>query len=105
MSKTDLSDRPDGDGEQYIEVWNDLVSPGHLTWSLVGCGGTTAVGLILATAFSANLFAWGLAGAVAGFIICAFVFTPKRDVRIVATDDSGDPDFAASDIPVTRSAP
>ncbi|MFT3877202.1 MAG: hypothetical protein QM708_12375 [Propioniciclava sp.] len=95
------------DQDQYIEVWNDLVSPRDLTWSLVACGGATAVALILATVLSGNLFGWGLAGSVAGFIICAVIVAPKRTVRIVATDESSDPASAASPAAgggVTRSA-
>ena len=86
--------------EQYIEVWNDLVSPGHLTWSLICCAATTAIALLIATALSANLFLWGLAGSVIGFIICAVVFTPKRTVRIVGDDDATQ--LATAAAPSTR---
>ena len=89
MTKSDLVDERSLDGgEEYIEVWNDLVSPQHLTWSLVSCGGTVVVSLVIATALSSSLFLWGLGGAVLGFIISAVLFTPKRVVQIVENDDS-----------------
>lgn len=77
------TDRVHEDRDQYIEVWNDLVSPRDLTWSLVICGLTTAGALLIATALSASEFFWGLGGAVLGFVICAVVFRPKRTVSIV----------------------
>ncbi len=90
--------RPLDDSEQYIEVWNDLVSPRHLTWSLVGCAGATAAALLIATALSSSLFLWGLGGSVVGFIICAVVITPKRVVQITAIDDIAEPDPSASEL-------
>lgn len=75
--------------EEYIEVWNDLVSPRDLTWSLAICGGATVAALLIATLLSSSLFFWGLGGSVAGFIVCAVVFAPKRVVRIVSADESG----------------
>ncbi len=75
--------------EEYIEVWNDLVSPRDLTWSLAICGGATVAALLIATLLSSSLFFWGLGGSVAGFIICAVMFSPKRMVRIVSSDESG----------------
>ena len=102
MSKAEsFNGGPNADGEQYIEVWNDLVSPRHLTWSLVTCGGTTAAAVLIATALSSNLFLWGLGGSVIGFIICAILLTPKRDVRIVATDEPDESAFAASGVSAT----
>lgn len=84
--------------EEYIEVWNDLVSPRDLTLSLACCGGVTVAALIIATFLSSSLFFWGLGGAVAGFIICAVVFKPKRMVRIVGADGSaGTPDAVVAD--------
>ncbi len=74
--------------EEYIEVWNDLVSPRDLTLSLAICGGVTIAALVLATFLSSSLFFWGLGGSVVGFIICAVAFTPKRQVRIVSANDS-----------------
>lgn len=88
------SDRGSADADQYIEVWNDLVSTRDLTWSLLICGVTTALALVIATLLSSSEFFWGLGGAVVGFIICAVVFTPKRAVNITdgtdTTADSGD---------------
>ncbi|MEY8567140.1 hypothetical protein AALF15_11290 [Corynebacteriaceae bacterium 7-707] len=80
--------RRPGDRDDYIEVWNDLVSTRDLTWSLVICGVTTALALLAATALSSSGFFWGLGGAVVGFVVCAVVFTPKRLVRI--TEDAGE---------------
>ncbi|WP_297005797.1 hypothetical protein [uncultured Corynebacterium sp.] len=96
-----VSDRPTPDGEpnvahtgahntradatvagRYIEIWNDLVSVRDLTWSIVICGGTTALALGIATAFHSDEFFWGLGGAVLGFTISALVFTPKRTVTV-----------------------
>ncbi|MDF1488607.1 hypothetical protein [Tessaracoccus caeni] len=96
MPKFDSPDAPPLDhDEQYIEVWNDLVSAGHLTWSLICCAATTAIALLIATALSANLFLWGLGGSVIGFIVCAVLISPKRDVRIVGDDDLADDSSAA----------
>ncbi|WP_192496918.1 MULTISPECIES: hypothetical protein [unclassified Pseudoclavibacter] len=81
------TDRQSDDQARYIEVWNDLVSPRDLTWALLICGGTTAAALLIATLLSFNVFFWGLGGSVIGFVISTFVFTPKRDVRIVSADD------------------
>ena len=68
--------------EEYIEVWNDLVSPRDLTLSLAICGGATIAALVIATLLSSSLFFWGLGGSVVGFIICAVAFTPKRMVQL-----------------------
>lgn len=88
MPKSDLSGASSPQkGEEYIEVWNDLVSPRDLTWSLVSCGGCVAIALGLATLLSSSLFMWGLGGAVLGFIISAVVFKPKRVVEIVEAQD------------------
>ncbi len=76
------SDQDPASREQYIEVWNDLVSTRDLTWSLLICGVTTAAALAVATLLSSSEFFWGLGGAVVGFVICVAVFTPKRTVRI-----------------------
>ncbi|MDN5682309.1 hypothetical protein [Corynebacterium glyciniphilum] len=76
------ADRRPGDHDDYIEVWNDLVSTRDLTWSLLICGVTTAAALAVATLLSSSEFFWGLGGAVVGFVICVAVFTPKRTVRI-----------------------
>lgn len=76
------TDRRPGDHDDYIEVWNDLVSTRDLTWSLLICGVTTAAALAVATLLSSSEFFWGLGGAVVGFVICVAVFTPKRTVRI-----------------------
>ncbi len=88
MSKTEfLGARQVDSNEEYIDVWNDLVSPRDLTLSLAICGGTTSAALIIATLLSFSLFFWGLGGSVVGFIICASAFAPKRIVRIVNADD------------------
>lgn len=89
MSTSENLDAPPSDAnEQYIEVWNDLVSAKHLTWSLITCGGAVAVALGLATLFSASLFMWGLGGAVVGFVACTVMFSPKRAVRIIEPEDA-----------------
>ena len=77
---TESTPEPD-DG--YIEVWNDLVSPRDLAWSLAICAATTAAALGIATLLSSSLFMWGLGGSVIGFVICTLTFHPKRDVVIV----------------------
>ncbi|WP_420099530.1 hypothetical protein [Corynebacterium sp.] len=84
------TDRRPGDHDDYIEVWNDLVSTRDLTWSLLICGVTTALALLIATALSSSEFFWGLGGAVVGFVVCVVVFTPKRVVRIIdgSTDET-----------------
>ncbi|MGJ0184283.1 hypothetical protein [Corynebacterium glyciniphilum] len=86
------TDRRPGDHDDYIEVWNDLVSTRDLTWSLLICGVTTALALLIATALSSSEFFWGLGGAVVGFVVCVVVFTPKRVVRIIdgSTDSTTD---------------
>lgn len=76
----------DGDGARYVEVWNDLVSPRDLTWSIVICAGTTAAALGIATALDTDTFFWGLGGAVVGFVIAALVFSPKREVHVLGED-------------------
>ena len=67
--------------EEYIEVWNDLVSPRDLTWSLAICGGATVAALLIATLLSSSLFFWGLGGSVAGFIICAVMFSHCENIQ------------------------
>ncbi|MFT3944746.1 MAG: hypothetical protein QM705_13120 [Ancrocorticia sp.] len=89
MSKAEvIGARQVDSSEEYIEVWNDLVSPRDLTWSLAICGGSTVAALLIATFLSASLFFWGLGGSVLGFIICAVVFSPKRAVRIIEAGES-----------------
>ncbi len=74
---------------QYIEVWNDLISTRDLIGSLLICAGTTALGLLAAHLLSSSAFFWGLGGSVLGFVISVFAFTPKRDVRLIKSDEVG----------------
>lgn len=96
MSETEIpaevtaSGTPTADPEaRYVEVWNDLVSPRDLTWSIVICAATTALALGIATALHVQEFFWGLGGAVLGFVVSAVVFTPKREVRITGQAGTG----------------
>lgn len=95
------------DDRKYIEVWNDLVSPRDLTWSLVICGGTTAAALLISQALGQSAFFWGLGGSVVGFIVTTLLITPKRVVRLVDGPSRGvagpaaasdDPDASAGTV-------
>jgi hypothetical protein len=95
------------DDRKYIEVWNDLVSPRDLTWSLVICGGTTAAALLISQALGQSAFFWGLGGSVGGFIVTTLLITPKRVVRLVDGPSRGvagpaaasdDPDASAGTV-------
>lgn len=85
------TDADPGERDDYIEVWNDLVSTRDLTWSLVICGVTTALALLVATLLSSSEFFWGLGGAVVGFAVCVALFAPKRVVRITDGTDAETP--------------
>ncbi|MDN6259430.1 MAG: hypothetical protein L0J31_06670, partial [Corynebacterium sp.] len=91
------SDADPGERDDYIEVWNDLVSTRDLTWSLVICGVTTALALLVATLLSSSEFFWGLGGAVVGFAVCVALFTPKRVVRITEGTDGAGAETQAGD--------
>lgn len=84
---------------KYPEVWNDLVSPRDLVWSLLLCSGATIAALLIATWLGSSLFFWGLGGSVVGFIAAAALIRPKRVVTItdaavstVINDDGGSAD-------------
>lgn len=91
------TDADPGERDDYIEVWNDLVSTRDLTWSLVICGVTTALSLLVATLLSSSEFFWGLGGVVVGFAVCVALFTPKRAVRITDGVEATDAETQAGD--------
>lgn len=74
MMKTDEKD----DGQEYIEVWEDLVSIKGLALSLIICSLTSLGGYFLAPNEPPKPLFYGLTGAVIGFIICSIVIKPKR---------------------------
>lgn len=72
---------------QMVEIWSDVVDVKHLIISILVCSITTMGAYFLAdpTDKTMGLF-FGLGGAVLGFLICTFMFKPKRVIVIKEED-------------------
>lgn len=70
-----------GAKNQYIEVWEDIVSIRDLVFSLLICAVTTLSAYLLAPNISSVPLFSGLFGSLVGFIICSFLFKPKRNLK------------------------
>ncbi len=68
---------------KMVMIWSDVVDLKHLIISILVCTITTMGAYFLAdpTNKTMGLF-FGLGGAVLGFLICTFMFKPKRVVTI-----------------------
>lgn len=68
---------------KMVMIWSDVVDLKHLIISILVCTITTMGAFFLAdpTNKTMGLF-FGLGGAVLGFLICTFMFKPKRVVTI-----------------------
>lgn len=68
---------------KMVMIWSDVVDLKHLIISILVCTITTMGAFFLAdpTNKTMGLFL-GLGGAVLGFLICTFMFKPKRVVTI-----------------------
>lgn len=84
---------------RLVEVWGDTTDTRHLAWSVVIGGGVSITGFLIAnrwlsdhvgTPELARAYAMlaGLAGCILSGVICAILFTPKRDV---VEGDAADP--------------
>ncbi len=76
--------------DQYIEVWEDLVSIKDLFLSIVITALITMLGYFLAPAEEPLPLFFGLTGAIIGFTISSFIFKPKRTIEIKDGDNDGD---------------
>lgn len=69
------------DAEQYVEVWEDVVSIKDLMFSLVICALSTLLAYFLAPNEDPYPLFFGLSGALLGFLISSFVIKPKRIIE------------------------
>jgi hypothetical protein len=67
--------------KENIEVWEDLVSIKDLVLSLSVCSITALSGYLIAPNTPPKPLFFGLGGAFIGFVICALLIKPKRDLR------------------------
>jgi hypothetical protein len=95
--KTDGAARAAGAGHigerpwRLVEIWGDTADLGHLAWSIAIGLVVSLAGFLLANRVLASTVATpelarayamlaGLGGCVVSGVICAFLFTPKREV-------------------------
>src|SRR5690606_22589724 len=69
------------DTTQYVEVWEDVVSIKDLVLSLIICTVTTLVGYFIVPDKAPLPLFSGLTGSLVGFLICSFIFKPKRIIE------------------------
>ncbi|GIG34650.1 hypothetical protein [Cellulomonas pakistanensis] len=74
--------------EQYVEIWGDRVSMRDLVLALAVTAAATVAAVVVGRALGSSEFFWGLGGAVVGFGASMALVRPKRDVRIVADEDT-----------------
>ncbi|MGP4066735.1 hypothetical protein ACTWPF_17710 [Oceanobacillus sp. M65] len=69
------------DGENNIEVWEDLVHIKDLVLSIVICTVITLGAYLIAPNEPPKPLIYGLIGAVIGFVISSIAIKPKRTLR------------------------
>jgi hypothetical protein len=69
------------DGENNIEVWEDLVHIKDLVLSIVICTVITLGAYLIAPNEPPKPLIYGLIGAVVGFVISSIIIKPKRTLR------------------------
>ena len=70
------------DHAKYMEVWEDLVSIKDLFLSIIIIAFFTMAGYFIAPDREPLPLFLGLTGSLLGFIICSFIFKPKRTIDI-----------------------
>lgn len=75
--------------EEYVEIWGDRLSLRDLVVALVVVAVPTVAAVLVQQAVGGEPLFWGLGGAAVGFAVACLVVSPKRDVRIVATEGTG----------------
>ena len=76
------------DDEQYVEIWGDRVSMRDLVVALAACAAATVAAVVVGRVLGQSGLFWGLGGSVVGLAAAVVLVRPKRDVQIVADDDT-----------------
>lgn len=84
--KSEYKDHTEGEGNN-IEVWEDVVNPKDLLISILICTITTLGGYLIAPNDPSKELMFGLAGVVAGFLICSLLIKPKRTISYINDEE------------------